>query len=236
MKFLFVCVCLAQLSKVAYSGAKKKKNWCKCKSVLSLHSSSSILSTCCMPPRHYEGLAHVVSCSPHCKGRAGASSWSYRSGVRLTFAACSRVTELVDGWTLTQQSVQFESLHSYSLTTLFFCSGIQPSIVYKIFCSESVFCASDTAYFPFPGDWAGVHGSETSSWGPGGWFRETLHPPSARKLCLCVHFFFWLVFLGRVCVFWEWPGIKLLSSLEVLENSKFCVLSYKTGGLYWDRW
>lgn len=151
MKFLFVCVCLAQLSKVAYSGAKKKKNWCKCKSVLSLHSSSSILSTCCMPPRHYEGLARVVSCSPHCKGRAGASSWSYRSGVRLMFAACSRVTELVDGWTLTQQSVQFESLHSYSLTTLFFCSGIQPSIVYKIFCSESVFCASDTAYFPFPG-------------------------------------------------------------------------------------
>lgn len=68
-----MCVCLAQLSKVAYYGVKKK-NSCKCKSVLSLYSSSGILSTGCIPPRHCEILAHMISCNPDHNGKAGASS------------------------------------------------------------------------------------------------------------------------------------------------------------------
>ena len=212
---------------------------CKYRSVLSLHSSSRILSTCCVPPGHYEGLARMITCSPHRKGKAGASSWSYGSGIRLSmFAACSRGTELVGGWTLIQPvcPIREPALLLINHPVLLLRDTAQHSLRDILLRVRVLYIRHSVPSFSRKGDWAGIHGSETSSWGPGGWFRETLHPPSAQKLCLCVHFFFRLVFLGRVCVFWEWPRIKLLSSLEVLENSKFCVLSYKTGGLYWDRW
>lgn len=180
----------------------------------------------------------MITCNPHRKGKAGASSWSYGSGIRLSmFAACSRGTELVDGWTLIQPVCPIrEPVLLLINHPVLLRDTAQHSLRDILLRVRVLYIRHSVPSFSRKGDWAGIHGSETSSWGPGGWFRETLHPPSAQKLCLCVHFFFWLVFLGRVCVFWEWPRIKLLSSLEVLENSKFCVLSYKTGGLYWDRW